>query len=302
MDYLCRSLCVAIACLVGLAGAVPCSYAGETLYKTGFEPPTFVPGPLVGQDGWTAPPPISPLSSNAAVISTDKPHQGQQSVLVPGTDLVPSADQGQAPGESINELTNGYYDAIGSYRKPVCVDLAKPGCTSVGDFTGYDTRGTQTVRVSAHVRVDGRRTGPKNNFFSASLGAVALGFDNGEDTPEGVGELAISSDGQVHAYSGADLVPTFLTSAHVTLGEWHNLAVEANCATRETSFFVDDECLGSFPFDPRVTTDLLLRGSMLTYAAPDTATTHKADYAAHFDQFSIKVVEPEECEVKGADR
>ena len=78
--------------------------------------------------------------------------------------------------------------------------------------------------------------------------------------------------------------------------------MEANFATRKTSFFVDDACLGSFPFDPRVTTDLLLRGTMLTYAVPDTPAAHKADYKARFDNFKIKVVEPEECEDEGADR
>ena len=275
MNQLSRLFFVTIAMLVGMVIAVPRSYAAPIIYETGFEPPTFVPGFLVGQDGWIAPPPLSP---NAAVISTDKPRQGKQSVLVPGGDLVHQ--------DFINDATGGYYDAIGSYRRPV----------------NYDTGGTQTVRVSAHVRVDGPRTAHDDNFFSASIGAVAQGEEDGAPSPEGVGELAISSDGRVHVYTGADLVPTFLTSARVRLGEWHTLAVEANFATRETSFFVDDECLGSFPFDPRVTTDLLLRGSMLTYAAPDTATNHKADYAARFDQFKIKVVEPEECEVKGADR
>ena len=73
--------------------------------------------------------------------------------------------------------------------------------------------------------------------------------------------------------------------------------MEANFATKETSFFLDDKFLGSFPFDPRVTDPnvtqhTLLRGSMVTYAAPDTSGNHKADYAAHYDQFMIKVLGP----------
>ena len=289
MNQLSRLFFVAIVMLIGMVIAVPRPYAAPIIYQTGFEPSTFVPGFLVGQDGWegvsniplpSSLPPcqVDCLSPNAAVISTAEPLQGTQSVLVRGEDLVHQ--------DFINLVTGGYYDAIGSYRRPV----------------NYDTGGTQTVRVSAHVRVDGPQTADDDNFFSASINPVAQGEEDGAPSPTGVGELAISSDGRVHAYTGADQVPTFLTSARVRLGEWHTLAVEANFATRETSFFVDDECLGSFPFDPRVTTDLLLRGSMLTYAAPDTATEHKADYAAHFDQFTIKVVEPEECEVKGADR
>ena len=37
-------------------------------------------------------------------------------------------------------------------------------------------------------------------------------------------------------------------------------------------------------------TDTLRRGSLIAYAAPDTGTLHKANYAAHYDQFAIRVV------------
>ncbi|MCX6928627.1 MAG: hypothetical protein NT154_36260 [Verrucomicrobia bacterium] len=63
-----------------------------------------------------------------------------------------------------------------------------------------------------------------------------------------------------------------------------------NFAARTYSFFVDDQSLGTFAFDPSATSNILRRGSMITYAAPDTTTLKKADYAAHFDQFSIKVI------------
>ena len=123
MKQLDRSLFfVAMAVLLGLAVAVPCSYAGQTgttLYKTGFERPEFWPGKLVGQEGWTGIPPLSP---DAAVVSTYKPRQGKQAVLVRGKDLVHQ--------DFINTATSGYYDAIGNYRYP----LTPP----------YDTGGTQT--------------------------------------------------------------------------------------------------------------------------------------------------------------
>lgn len=276
---------VAAATLFGSAAAVANPGATQILYKTGFEAPEFVAGqPLVGQEGWIAPPPLSP---DAAVISTEKPRQGRQSVLVSGNDLLHQ--------DSINEATGGYYDAIGSYRRPVCPDGTQPGCTTVGDFTGYDAKG-KVVRVSAHVRVDGRHT-PGTNFFSASVGAIALGAnkdDNDNPVAEGVGELAISSDGHVYGYTGADLVPIFRKKDRVTLGEWHTLAVEADFAERMTRFFVDDEYIGWIRFDDQVTTNLLLRGSMLVYAAPDSEIAErklykKADYSAHFDQFAIKI-------------
>jgi hypothetical protein len=232
---------------------------GQPIYRTGFEAPAFVAGlPLVGQDGWTAPPPFSP---DAAVITTDKPRQGKQTVHVLGADLVHQ--------DFINAATGGYYDALGSYRRPV----------------NYDTQGTQTVRVSALVRIDGPKTAAGNNFFSASVSTRAATADG----TASVGEIALSSDGHVYAYSGNDSVPTFLASARARLGEWHNLAVVADFAAHTTSFLVDENCLGTFPFDPAESyTGLFLRGTLLAYTAPDTATRTKADYAAHFDHFSIK--------------
>ena len=241
--------------------------ASQTIYSTGFEPPTFAKDlPLVGQDGWIAPPPLSP---NAAVVTRDRPRLGRQAVHVLGEDLEHQ--------DFINEATGGYYDAIGSYRRAV----------------NHDTGGTQTVRVSALVRVDGRKTAHGNNFFSASI--AAIGADANGDA-SGVGELAISSDGHVYGYSSQDLVPTFLTRTRVRLGEWHLLAIVVNFAAREYSFFVDGHCLGTFAFDPSATSNTLLRGSLITYAAPDTARLKKADYAAHFERFSIKVASARDCD------
>ena len=242
-----------------------------TLYQTGFEAPVFGAGvSLVGQDGWTGAPPLSP---DAAVISTNRPRQGKQSVQVQGKDLVSQQD--------IFAVTSGYYDAIGSYRKTV----------------NHDTGGTETIRVSAHVLVNGRRTPTGTNFFSASIAARGTVDDQGTGNT-GIGELAISSDGHIYGYSGDDDVPTFQTRPMaVSLGEWHNLAIESNFATGTYTFFVDDECLGSFPFVPSFTGNFLRRGSLVAYAAPDTATLHKDAYKSQFDQFSIKVVEPEECNV-----
>jgi hypothetical protein len=183
----------------------------------------------------------------------------------------------------INSITGGYYDAIGSYRKTV----------------DYDTGGTQTVRISAHVRVNGKRTDTGNNFFSASI--VARGAKVASTTPSGtvgIGELTISSDGHVYGYSGDDDVPVFLAKAPVSLGEWHNLAVDVNFTNSTFAFFVDDDCLGSFPF-PSLPGNFLRRGSLIAYAAPDTTELKKANYSAFYDQFRIKVVdESEGCKAK----
>jgi hypothetical protein len=245
--------------------------AGQAIYSTGFEPDTFLADtPLVGQDGWIAPPPFSP---DAAVVSADKPRQGRQTVHVLGEDLIHQ--------DFINDATAGYYDAIGSYRRPV----------------NYDTGGSETVRISAHVRIDGAKTESGSNFFSAGISGRAESIFNGEPSNASVGELAISSDGRAYAYSGNDNVPTFLASKRVKLGEWHNLAIVADFATQTSRFYMDNELLATFAWEPsEVYTGVLLRGTMLAYAAPDTATSTKANYAAHYDQFSIKVVSRHDCD------
>ena len=236
---------------------------GQPIYTTAFEPADYVEdAPLVGQDGWVAPPPLSPL---AAVVTADHPRQGRQTVHVLGADLVPQ--------DFISAVTDGYYAAIGSYRRAVT----------------YDTGNEQKVRISAHVRVDGPRTASGNNFFSAALSTRAATLLAGAPSTASVGELAISSDGHAYAYSGNEDVPTFLASAPVRLGAWHQLAIVADFASQTSSFYVDDVLLGTFPFEPSEEfTGVLLRGSLLAYAAPDTASTHKADYAAHFDKFAIQ--------------
>ena len=241
--------------------------AGQPIYATGFEPLAFVANtPLAGQDGWNAPPPLSP---NAAMVTSDKPRIGRQTVHVLGADLEHQ--------DFINGATGGYYDAIGSYRHPV----------------DYDTGNTQKVRVSAHVRIDGPKTATGNNFFSAGIAVIGVD-DNGD--PSGIGELAISSDGHAYGYSSQDLVPTFLTSKRVRLGEWHKLAVVTDFTKRTYSFFVDEDWLGTFDFDASATSSVLRRGSMVAYAAPDTTANQKAHYAAHFDEFSIKVEADRHCD------
>jgi hypothetical protein len=260
-------LVISTAALVGASQAG----AGQAIYATGFEPPTFVANtPLAGQDGWIAPPPLSP---DAAMVTRDQPRIGRQTVHVLGGDLEHQ--------DFISAATGGYYDAIGSYRRPV----------------NYDTGNAQTVRISVRVRIDGPGTATGNNFFSAGLAGRAESTFNGDPSSASVGELAISSDGRAHAYSGNDNVPAFLASKRVKLGEWHKLAILADFPTQTSRFYVDDDLLATFAWEPsEVYTGVLLRGAMLAYAAPDSAANHKADYASHYDKFTIEVVSHDQCE------
>ena len=306
-----RKLALAAALGLSLSAAGP-AFGGTIIcpacYATGFENPPFILGPLLapppapppflGQDGWVGAPPLSP---NAAVIVV---FSGNQSVQVRGADLVTQKDD-------INKVTNGYYDAIGSYRKPVNFDVGAAGLP--------------IVRIQANVRIDGPLSPPTeashpcvfaryahpvpcNNFFSASVTARAQVVDakgNQIDTA-GIGELAISSDGHVYGYSGDENVPTFLTSAAITLGAWHTLAVDLNFRTRTFSFSVDGNPLPGpsfqfplpgpfqFPyqFPYKANTNMLLRGSLVVYAAPDNTSATppllRGNYVAHQDNFSIE--------------
>lgn len=242
-------------------GALP-SATAQVIYSTGFEKPVLLAGTaLAGQDGWIAPPPLSPAA--AVIAAQERRYRNGQFLRVEGSSLV-------SQPEAINAATGGYYDAIGSYRHGV----------------DYDTGGIATVRISVDVRLDGRRT-PRGNFFSASIAAIGY---NAEGGSEGIGELAISSDGHVYGSSGQDLVPAFLTSTHVSLGTWHNLAIEVDFAERAYSFYLDNRWLGTFDFAPTATSNVLRRGSIITYAAPNTGKDKKANHAANFDNFAIEVV------------
>lgn len=245
--------------------------SAQPVYSTGFENPPFANhSQLVGQDGWIGfSIPLFNLSPNAAKIATGIHADGHQALRVRGRDLEHQ--------DFINDLTGGYYDAIGSYRHPV----------------NYDTQGAQIVRVSADVYVQGGTETPNgNNFFSAGIAARTQLTDG--DTA-GTGEMAISSDGHVYGYSGNEFVPTFLTSAPVTLNAWHNLAVDVNPGARNYSFLLDGAPLGSFDFpsppnpdDPSIDyMTVLTRGSLTTYAAPDLKSLKKQNFSAHFDNFAI---------------
>ena len=105
---------------------------------------------------------------------------------------------------------------------------------------------------------------------------------------DGVGELAISSDGHVYGYCGCHLVPAFQVSAPITLEAYHKLAIDVDFLRRTYTFFVDGALLGKpFPFPDDVKSNVLARGSLIAYAAPDTPRLNKRSYVANYNNFSI---------------
>ena len=77
-------------------------------------------------------------------------------------------------------------------------------------------------------------------------------------------------------------------SAPITLEEYHKLAIDVDFRQRTYTLFVDGNVLGSpFPFPADVTSNVLVRGSLIVYAAPDTAMLNKRNYVAYYNNFSI---------------
>ena len=60
-----------------LIATSPC--AAALLYQTGFEPPTFVPGILVGRDDWSQ---FAGISVDAATVCRTASERGTQSVAM----------------------------------------------------------------------------------------------------------------------------------------------------------------------------------------------------------------------------
>jgi hypothetical protein len=248
---------------VAVIGAA-CTAPAQVIYSTGFEdPPLAANSQLLGQDGWSdAIPPF--LNPAAATITGATAHTGLQSLQVRGQDLVSSDDPDTPEYDPITDP----YDAVGSYRRPVDYDAAA---------AGYPI-----VRLQTDVYLDGP-TSTTPSFVSQSLAA--------RSGDGGVGEIELGSDGNVYAYTGNFDSPT-LFSAPISLNAWHTFAIDVDFLNDQYAFYVDGAFLVQHAFDAGFTSDVLLRGSVVTYAYPDTAATseHRSDYTFRFDNFSITAV------------
>lgn len=250
-----RGLVIKSLILVSLLSAALPSASAVTLYSTGFEDPPFANGSqLLGQDGWSlAIPPF--LNPSAATITNTVAQSGLQSVRVRGADMV------NAP--EVDPLA-----AVGSYRRPLNYDTAAAG--------------TPFVLIQSSVRLDGPVLGT-GDFFSSNIAArIGDGF---------AGELSISSDGFVYGYDGTG-DPARLFTAPITLNAWHTLGILVDFAANTFAFSVDGTSSSAFAFPSGVVSDVLVRESLVTYAYPDTATNHRSDFTAYYDNVSA-VATPE---------
>lgn len=245
------------AALAALFLAISGAHAQTVIYQTGFENPPFAPGTqLLGQDGWdlNIPPFLNP---STARITDTVANGGSQSVQVRGIDLVTSPNGETDP-----------YAAVGSYRRPVMFDAAQSGLP--------------LVQLRTDVRLDGPPISGEK-FFSASLAARSAGDD-------GYAEIEVASNGTIYGYTSLDGALAF--SRPIAFNGWHTLGIDINYGVNEFTFYLDGASLGTYPFDPAFTSDILDRGALVTYALPNNAAAGflRDNYTARFDNFSIVAV------------
>jgi hypothetical protein len=155
-----------LVCSVLVAGAL--AAAGEpgvaqaTLYATGFEPPTFAPGLLHGQDGWYV---FDGISLNAATVSPGLPRSGVQSMRFDAAQLENFPGIGNV-GFAVQDLV---YDPLAAGTRfvdlaadihvvrpdgvcPVAFPLGDPGSCAIGialDGPGYLPLAVITLNIGA---------------------------------------------------------------------------------------------------------------------------------------------------------
>ena len=229
------------------------SASAATLYSTGFENPPFANGSILLGQDGWSTAIPPFLAPDAATITNTIAASGLQSVRVRGADMVSAVEVDP-------------YAAVGSYRKPLNYDTAASGL--------------QLVRVQADVRLDGPVIGA-GDFFSANIAARS---------PDADVELSISSDGIVYGYSPSG---STMFSAPISLNAWHTLGILVDFSANTYSYSVDGTSSGVFAFDAGITSDVLLRESLVTYAFPDAGSNLRSNFTAYFDNVSATAVVPE---------
>jgi len=93
----------------------------------------------------------------------------------------------------------------------------------------------------------------------------------------------LSSDGQAYAYT-----TNYDFSAPAALGQYHELQLTLDFPDRTSTFSVDGRILGTLPFDPSVTSDVLSSAQFTMYAV--SSSVDPASYTAQIDDFAVSAV------------
>jgi hypothetical protein len=248
------------ALAVSLLSAPPTH--GETFYQTGFEQPTFTPGPIVGQAGWTiaagdtgGPPGSIPVGS----ISTIFPKGGAQSLLI---NPMPNNAGGLASA-SFSYLPGGASPVFDAAGREISV---KVEAALIGPSTGTDLI---SVNFQPLLYVDDP---------SVFVGAFQRS------------QMWLSSDGHIHVESGTTqhIGPTYL------FGQYNELEARFDFPDQKTIYF-----LNGTEFDQDSWADITALGVTITESStPElelvessvTGSYNPLNYQGYFDNLEISTV------------
>jgi uncharacterized delta-60 repeat protein len=229
--------------------------ANDINYQTGFEPPGFTAGqPIRNLEGWES---FQFLPASEAVISTDNPRDGLQSLRLKG----------------VRNFCRRSIAADTTANPPMRIEL----------------------RVDA--RLDGPQTGtlgtPEQDILSANFGVNIL-LPNGNSLL--LGGYFVSSAGKIWTYTAGPRGAVYGYSVPATLGAYHSLLLRVDFFTRTVTFAVDGVELGSSPFPEAAALSehlangwVELAGSSTPINTPDI-TYDPANYTAYFDNYSVEAV------------
>ena len=258
-----RSLAaLSLVLTLALAGT---SRGDQLIFATGFEQPEYVPGALIGQDGWLLSPTFGAASGPAAAIVPPGGDLTSQVLRVTGAQLQPETDDDP-------------FFYLGLYRRPI----------------GYDAAAHSTSLISIHVqaRLDGPlsdQVGTPGDYSQGDAYSVNLTAVGGDGA---FGEISISSDGHIYGYSYSG-GGSYLFGTPVTLGVFHDLGLDINLANSTTTYLLDGAVIGVDSFAGVFSSTVLDRVVLLNYAnlaIPVPSGFERDHYVSYFDNLSVQAV------------
>jgi len=200
---------------------------GDILYQTGFEPPTFTTGALVGQGSFSE---LYGQSQQAAVVTTTAPASGSQAVSIDGGLL----DDAAFPG-----FYTGLYSPL--LRGNRFVDPLGMGLPTVTVQASFQLIGSPTADDDVSVNLEA--SGPSTFNYGA---------------------MWLSSDGHLWLF-GADGANSFEQSVTYSQSSYNTLAMTLNFSNQEISYFFNGTFLGqkgfaADPSDATVGVDFAMEG------------------------------------------
>ncbi len=195
----------------------------------------------------------TPFGPSAVVVSTTQPSAGTQAVQINGSGVV----------------------SLGA-------GTGLAGALSVRSFN-YTATATPVVDIRARGRLSGPST---NTGQGADDDLVSLNLAAATTNNRSLGEIELSSAGQAW---GFDPLGNYVFGTPITLGTDFELGIRLDFTARTTQYLLNDNVLGSVPFDTAITGNVLSFASLGLLAVDDPATVDSSLYTGAFDNLTVTV-------------